>query len=262
MEQAGVRSPLPRTARWRRHGTRGRRLGLAAAAAGRRGRQGAGRLAARLFARPGGDPPGGRAAHAAVQLFREGGCRGHCLFCGRLAPCFHRGAARNQRPQRRHNSQLCPALARMDAAMRILSDRNTYCAAVTRGPARLASGRAAADRAESGGSGATNPARLYPPMVGQSQVDTSLYGDTGDFSIGRASPDKVGTLKTSGQQFEAVVDLLVHYDWYLRRRGATGQTIRPGRIELQKGTGTFFSPTNLRSVPGPKNRASPRPAEK
>ena len=38
---------------------------------------------------------------------------------------------------------------------------------------------------------------------------------------------EVGTLKTSGQQIEAVVDLLVHYDWYLRRRGSPGQTIRP-----------------------------------
>ena len=52
--------------------------------------------------------------------------------------------------------------------------------------ARLLAGRRGSNRpgAKSGGSGRANPTRLSPPLVGQSQVDTSLYGHAGELSAG------------------------------------------------------------------------------
>ncbi len=123
-------------------------------------------------------------------------------------------------------------LARLDAAMRILADGNTYCArchALGQREWPAAGPSPTAPNLEEVGQ------RIQPGYIRRWLANPkSILPYTAMpviFPLVGPPPDKVGTLKTSGRQFEAVVDLLVHYDWYLRRHQATRQTTRPGRVE-------------------------------
>ena len=119
-------------------------------------------------------------------------------------------------------------LARLDDAMRILADRKTYCARCHQiGDYRPEGERAMvmAPNLEEVGR------RIQPDYIRRWLANPkSILPYTAmpvNFPSEGPPLGMVGTLKTSGEQIEAVVDLLVHYDWYLRRRRLTGPTIGP-----------------------------------
>ena len=127
--------------------------------------------------------------------------------------------------------------------MRILTDRNTFCARChALGPrdGQRAGPSPTAPNLEEVGRRIqpdyirrwlANPKSILPYTV--MPVNFPLVGPP----LG-----KVGDLKTSGQQLEAVVNLLVHYDWYLRRRSAMGEARGSGQAVGSKGTGTILGP--------------------
>ena len=68
-------------------------------------------------------------------------------------------------------------------AMKILTDQKTFCARCHLiGEQPGSGGGFVATAPNFGGSGPSNPAGIYPPLAGQSQVDTPIYDDAGHFS--------------------------------------------------------------------------------
>jgi cytochrome c2 len=115
-------------------------------------------------------------------------------------------------------------LARMEAAMEILTDRNTYCGrchALGQGDGPRAGPPPTAPNLEDVGR------RIQPDYIRRwlANPKSILPYTVMPVNFPSAGPPlgKVGTLETSAEQLEAVVDLLVYYDWYLRRRSSRGQ---------------------------------------